>query len=73
MTKEEFEKKIKVISDGAWGHGNNTTVNSLVEFIIREALWELVLPRLDALENKEEELKNGAGRRVSQPKGTTAT
>lgn len=55
-SSEELARQIKLISQNAWRQEGNTTLNSMVEYIVREAL-ELVMEiiieqqtRIEALE-----------------------
>jgi hypothetical protein len=51
LNKEDFAKRIKVITQDAWQHETNTTVNSICEYIVRETT-SLLLDELDIIRSR---------------------
>lgn len=50
ITKIELAKQLKIICQNAWKVETNTTMNSMMEFIVREAS-ELLIDEIDMLKS----------------------
>ena len=57
ITKEELGKQLKVISQNAWKAEMNVTINSMVEWIVRETFEQVLFPYLEDLEFSIAELQ----------------
>lgn len=77
LTQEDLAKHIKIATQNAWrqDNGGATTLNSMVEYIIRESLavvMEVLLEqetKITQLEQRLEELTNGKNGGLPQPQG----
>lgn len=75
ITQEELAKKIKLVTQDAWKVGTNTSLNDMVEYIVRESMV-ILLKELEELQNivdltvegLEHGSKNG---RIQKPKRDT--
>ena len=60
-TQEDLAKQIKLISQNAWRQDGNTTLNTMVEYIVREALvlvMEIIVEQEARIEALEEQVFN---------------
>lgn len=60
FTEEELAKQIKIITQNAWRQETNTTINAIVEYIVRESLniiAEVLLDHELRLEELEQQLE----------------
>lgn len=55
MLAEELARKIKTIVDGAWRQEQNTTMNSMMEYIVRETGY-LFLDEINMIKDRVVEL-----------------
>lgn len=62
IDREELSRKIKLITQDAWSVGTNTTVNSMIEYIVKQSLFVV----LDELEKELEDASKDGGLQESQ-------
>ena len=58
ITPEQLTKHVKLCTQEAWRTGTNTTLNEIVEYILRETLLNCIMPELETLNDRVEELYN---------------
>ena len=49
ITEEQLTKTIKLVTQDAWKQGTHTTVNEMIEYIVRESLLNCVMPEIEHL------------------------
>jgi hypothetical protein len=81
ISQEDLAKKIKLATQNAWRVETNTTVNTVCEYIVKEAVTELLLSLEEEfkelrtyINNSLEEIQNAStDGGISQPQRSTET
>jgi hypothetical protein len=58
ISQEDLAKKIKLAAQNAWRVETNTTINTICEYIVKEAITELLLSLEEEFKNLRADINN---------------